>query len=212
MAVIPKTKNLNSLNNNSQAATSLIYIEEESSFARVAPVIEPEQEFDDCSSAASGSRADTKVVQVTIEFMRMGEIDTLNEKFNAELLIQAKWRAAESEEHIVNEYDPKVHWNPMLYIENAFSEPKESVRYEMTRDQAAGGAERGLLTITEKRLVKGVFWERLELHNFPVDVQELSIAIASKLPPAEIKLVEDPKQKSFMNLEASNVFSDQQKW
>jgi hypothetical protein len=58
----------------------------------------------------------------------------------------------------------------------------------------------------------GSFWERLELQNFPVDVQELSVAIASKLAPSEIRLEEDQKLKSFMNLEAANVFSDQQKW
>ncbi len=43
-------------------------------------------------------------VEVYIEFLRIGEIDTLNEKYNAEINIECKW--IEKDYHI-NEYDPK---------------------------------------------------------------------------------------------------------
>jgi hypothetical protein len=39
---------------------------------------------------------------------------------------------------------------------------------------------------------KGVFWERLELQDFPVDTQELSITLTTKRGPNEIKLMSDP--------------------
>ena len=72
-----------------------------------------------------------KIVQVAIEFVRIGEIDTLNEKYNAEIFIEAKWIA---NEHIVGEYNPERHWNPLLYIENALLEPKEKIKYTINRD------------------------------------------------------------------------------
>lgn len=53
---------------------------------------------------------------------------------------------------------------------------------------------------------------RLELHNFPVDVQELSITLATKRSPSEVKLVSDPIRLSYIDLDASNTFIDQQKW
>ena len=59
---------------------------------------------------------------------------------------------------------------------------------------------------------KGVFWERLELQNFPIDVQELTIVLSSKLTPKEIKIVLDPMKISSINLEAENTFTEQQKW
>ena len=57
----------------------------------------------------------------------------------------------------------------------------------------------------------GQFWERLELHNFPVDVQELSITLASKRSFSEVKIVSDPNRISYIDLDASNTFIDQQK-
>lgn len=91
-----------------------------------------------------------RYVQVVIEFYRIGEIDTMNEKYQAEIHIESKW--VENDTDIV-EYDPKKHWNPKLYIENAFQEPKEHVTYEISKENEN-------TFITEIRHVKGVFWER----------------------------------------------------
>ena len=60
---------------------------------------------------------------------------------------------------------------------------------------------------------KGVFWERLELHNFPQDVQELSIRLSSDRSSREIKLISDSLNKSCLDLpKAMNTFMEQQKW
>ena len=61
-------------------------------------------------------------------------------------------------------------------------------------------------------LLKGIFWERLELQNFPVDVQELSVTLTSERGVNEVKLVGDPYRASFLNFNASNTFMEQQKW
>ena len=47
-------------------------------------------------------------VQVLVGFLRLGEIDTMNEKFQAEVFIEARW--VDNSEPIA-QYDPKVHWN-----------------------------------------------------------------------------------------------------
>ena len=47
-------------------------------------------------------------VQVVVGFLRLGEIDTMNEKFQAEVFIEAKWV---DNDQPITEYDPKVHWN-----------------------------------------------------------------------------------------------------
>ena len=56
-------------------------------------------------------------------------------------------------------------WNPRLYVENTIGEPKESIY------RNAIWNEKGEAYMTEKRRVKGVFLENLELGDFPFDVQ-----------------------------------------
>ena len=55
-----------------------------------------------------------KLVEVRIEFITLGEIDTMNEKFNAEVRIISRWYDDED----IDEYDKKKHWSPKLFIEN----------------------------------------------------------------------------------------------
>lgn len=70
-----------------------------------------------------------KEIQVSVEFLRFGEIDTMNEKYYAEVCIETTW----VEKRLTRNYDPKVDWNPKIYIENSLLEPKEEVLYEIKR-------------------------------------------------------------------------------
>ena len=71
-----------------------------------------------------------KLVEVSIRFLSIGEIDTMNEKFQAQVKITANWL----ENEIIDKYNPDVHWNPKLFIENAFQEPKEKIKYNLIRE------------------------------------------------------------------------------
>ena len=53
-----------------------------------------------------------RIIEVRIEFIQIGEVDTMNEKFQAIVKTKAKWY----ENSIIAEYDPKEHWNPKLFI------------------------------------------------------------------------------------------------
>ena len=119
-----------------------------------------------------------KIVQVLVEFVRFGEIDTMNEKFIAELNIEAKWtdEIPSMADDQTDLFDPDKHWNPRLFVENVLQEPKEKISYEMkpVNDCDSGGGstdqnnntndecKKKLFMIVEKRNIKGVFWERLE--------------------------------------------------
>ena len=92
-----------------------------------------------------------KTVQTYFEFVNIGEIDTMKEAFQAELIIESKWKTSES----IDKYDPKVHWNPELYIENALN-VNQSCTYVVTNED-------DLLCVTEIRKAKGTFWQRLDL-------------------------------------------------
>jgi hypothetical protein len=100
---------------------------------------------------------DIRIVQVVIEFTRIGEIDTMNEKYQAEVIIESKWR----DKHDIREYDPNFHWNPRLFIENAINEIKENITYRVTK-------ENGISIITEIRRSKGMQFNIFSLAIFVI--------------------------------------------
>lgn len=140
-------------------------------------------------------------VEIFVNFLSIGEIDTMNERFTAEVLIECEW----IDNSVQENYDSNVNWNPKLYIENALSDCKETISYTLERNS-------GNVIIKETRLLKGSFWERLELDKFPLDIQELSIIVTSKYTRTDLNLVSNFQKISYLDPEALNTFRDQQKW
>ena len=58
------------------------------------------------------------------------------------------------------------YWNPLLYIDNILSETKEATW--LVAQLEPNGHD---VYIVERRRIKGVFLETLELNDFPLDVQ-----------------------------------------
>lgn len=81
-------------------------------------------------------------VELRIIFLRVGEIDTLNEKFYAEILVEARWEEPRlcsefSEQKQREEKDfvtPSKFWNPKIYIENALNDPSQAVHYKIKKE------------------------------------------------------------------------------
>lgn len=70
-----------------------------------------------------------KEVFVAFEFVSIGGIDTLNEKFKAQVIVESRWKF---EGESIESYDPKSHWNPELNLENLIA-GNESVKYSISR-------------------------------------------------------------------------------
>ena len=100
----------------------------------------------------------SKTVSSAFEFVRIGEIDTIKETFQAEVIIESKWLSTED----IETYEPKKHWNPKLFIENAIV-VKEVVSYDVVKEQSQ-------TYIQETRIVSGTFWESLDLHNVIIKI------------------------------------------
>lgn len=141
-------------------------------------------------------------IQVSIEFLTIGEVDTLNEKFQAEVRITSKWC---DNQYDKEEYEKDVDWNPYLFIENSMHDVKEEFKYKVEKFD-------NRREITETRIAKGNFWERIELQNFPLDTQELSITFASKRKTLQVNLIQNQNKLSTIYYETLHSFRDQQKW
>jgi len=110
-----------------------------------------------------------RLVEVHVVFLQIGEVDTINEKYQATVKIKARW----CEKSITTEYDPNVHWNPKLFIENALNEKfKEEITYETAQINDK-------VLVTESRICKGTFWERMvnNSSSFYIDLCEIVIEL-----------------------------------
>ena len=100
-------------------------------------------------------------VDSRIVFLKIGQIDTRNERYDAEAYIECSWHDDDMFKLLTNssdqrstnigstnhsnvtalknilkninafEYDPNQHWSPQLYIENAIGDIKEEVRHKI---------------------------------------------------------------------------------
>ncbi len=67
-----------------------------------------------------------KIIECRVEFVRVGNVDTFRECYSATVKIRSKWY----ENEIITEYNPNLHWNPCIYIENAISNTNDEVKYK----------------------------------------------------------------------------------
>ncbi|CAF3611252.1 unnamed protein product [Rotaria sordida] len=175
---------------------------------------------EECLDSSSIFSSKAIKVYIRLMFLRIGEIDTLNEKYQAQASIESRWpiefdkllpnlssdeqtRLIQGKSISLIKY-AESNWHPQLYIENILSDLKEQLRYSAKISQ-----ENNQIYICEHRDIKGIFWEKLELHHFPSDVQELSISVGSIFYDDKVILIADPYHLSGINREA---FVDQQEW
>lgn len=129
-----------------------------------------------------------KEVKVSIIFTRIGEIDTINEKFSCEATLFITWteNLSEKDEDFKreinnNNVNSKLFWDPQLYIDNAIGDVKEKdVKYRVGKfyDNLK---QQEFIEVHMIKRIQGTFFEKLELYHFPFDVQGIFYFILSFL-------------------------------
>jgi hypothetical protein len=87
-----------------------------------------------------------KKVYVSVQITKIGDIDTMNERFQAVFNIESRW----IEDQIIDKYDPEKHWNPKVYVENVFQDINEDIKYQIERVTNSNRT-----VVVEKRKIKG---------------------------------------------------------
>lgn len=148
-----------------------------------------------------------QTVLIKLAFLKLGEIRTIHEDFAADIFLQSRWRETlldrrtwRKDYELPNSED---YWNPEITIENCVGDAREKIWYVVTYD------EKGKAYICEKRRVKGVFSETMELGMYPFDTQRFTITLMSSMFESEVSLQKDPTNVDDVTLQ---TFSDQQEW
>ncbi|UJR23356.1 hypothetical protein I4U23_026368 [Adineta vaga] len=142
-------------------------------------------------------------VRIRCLFLRVGEIDTLHERYYAEILLQASWEDPSFHNTFNRIFDPATCWTPQLELMNGIGELKDEITYTIRFNKQE------IATVTEHHQLKGTLWERMELQYFPLDIQNLSIIITSSRTNTEMIFEKNLKKPSGVN---RRVFTDEQEW
>ncbi|XP_048777841.2 uncharacterized protein LOC125681694 [Ostrea edulis] len=143
-------------------------------------------------------------VQTRIVFLKLSDIDTVKEQFAAEVFIESRWPEKSLDHGKENDnLDFSKYWNPKLLVQNVTSATKDKVWKKLEY------GKNGEAFIVEKRRIKGIFTENLELQDFPFDLQDLSIVLTSELPLEELEIIEDDEHLSSIIV---SCFVDEQEW
>lgn len=135
--------------------------------------------------------------------MRVGEIDTLNERFYAEILFEASWEEPALAGSPKKEFNPSMYWTPKLELMNGMGGLHDEINYTIHYDR------NGTATVTEHHNLKGTLWERMELQYFPLDCQDLSISITTSHLKKDMVFVKNINKPSGVH---RRVFTDEQQW
>lgn len=142
-------------------------------------------------------------VAIRCIFLRVGEIDTLNERYYAEILLEATWKEPTFKSLQKRPFDPTSNWTPELELVNGIGHMNDEVTHTVRHDQ------NGHATVTEHHKLKGILWERMELQHFPLDVQDLSLSITTSRTDSELKFIRNDRKPSGVN---RRIFTDEQEW
>lgn len=142
-------------------------------------------------------------VHIRAVFMKIGEVDTVKEKFDADLFVQSRWREPALDSHHPQkpEVDWSEIWNPGINVQNVLE-----TRYDKTW-RATEFTNIGEAFVLERRRMKGTFSESMELEDFPFDTQHLSVVLTAE--ESEVELVEDAREPSLVS---HLSFVDEQEW
>jgi hypothetical protein len=121
-------------------------------------------------------------------YLILGEIDTLNEKYQADVYYEARWMekmnmlnlTSEEQTQILNDncsmktdnVNSTIPWTPKLFIENEIGRIGNEEKWftikrdiEENKQQTVSSSSIVNVNICEHRRLKGIFWEKLELNH-----------------------------------------------
>ena len=102
----------------------------------------------------------------------------------------------------VDDIDWDKFWDPKIHVDNILGESKQNLWRTILIDES------GRVTVHEKRRIKAVFMERMELNQFPFDTQVqcgLYSAVAAGTLSSFFALFDDNLLIACLNYRAKNI-------
>ncbi|RNA08901.1 expressed conserved [Brachionus plicatilis] len=164
-------------------------------------------------------------IETRVIFLRIGDINTVKERFFAEILVESRWeepklvfefKKTELKEKEITNY--KKYWNPNIYVENVLDDSNQTVHYQAKKKRNLNikfpngqdeNQTEAKYWIYEYKKIKGFFFQKLMLKYFPLDVQDLSIVLTTYKSSNEVLLVQNKENLSIIG---SSLTIDKNIW
>lgn len=158
------------------------------------------------NTANANLTRETVTVELRLIILKLGSISTKENRFSCEAFLEASWYDKEIVKNLREnskvKYDDRFNWNPHLYIQNLVSNQSQEIWYSVEKTTLG-------YKVSERRRFKGEFSQTFNLHDFPLDLQELCISISSFRTPQEINLIVSQEKLSSINV---STFTQTHEW
>ncbi|XP_078360747.1 cys-loop ligand-gated ion channel-like [Oculina patagonica] len=144
-------------------------------------------------------------VEIRTSIISVGDIDTVGQQFKCDFYLSATWQEPQLQGRSPTE-DIKWHdeWHPRIVFFNAVEIEKMETNHKLFYEEG-----NNIPYAMETYRIKGSFRENLELWDFPLDYQELTITLMSDWTD---KLVEFKKDMRRADTIRSETFTADQEW
>ncbi|XP_013383172.1 gamma-aminobutyric acid receptor subunit pi [Lingula anatina] len=149
------------------------------------------------------------VVELRTSFIAVGDINDAHQEFSADVYIEARWKEPLLVQKDGSQLDAKdvdwdEHWDPRIVVINEVSTYKKNRMHQLTYEDGDG-----IPVVILGIRINATFKENLELFDFPLDYQNLTLRLMSDWPNTELEF-----EKSMTNIDKirTDNFSARQQW
>ncbi|KAK2553672.1 Cys-loop ligand-gated ion channel [Acropora cervicornis] len=159
---------------------------------------------DDSKSVGREDKTEKVIVGIRASVISVGDIDTVGQQFKCDLYLSACWAEPRLQGKTTEDLDWNNEWHPRIVFFNALEIEKVHKNHFLIYEE---GNE--IPYACETYRMKGSFRENLELWDFPLDYQELTITLMSDWTNKQVKFEKDLKKADNIRPE---TFTADQEW
>lgn len=144
----------------------------------------------------------TVVIRTSI--ISVGDIDTVGQRFKCDFYMSATWSEPQLQGRSPEDIRWSDEWHPRIVFFNALEIEKLEMNHKLFYEEG-----NKIPFAMQSYRIKGSFRENLELWNFPLDYQQLTITLMSDWTDKLVEFEKDPRKPDTLRPE---TFTADQEW
>lgn len=144
------------------------------------------------------------IVAIRTSIISVGDIDTVGQQFKCDFYMSATWSEPQLQGRSPDDIRWSNEWHPRIVFFNAVEIEKMEINHKLFYEEG-----NKIPYAMQSYRIKGSFRENLELWNFPLDYQQLTITLMSDWTDKLVEFEKDLKKPDTLRPE---TFTADQEW
>lgn len=141
---------------------------------------------------------------IRTSIISVGDIDTVGQRFKCDFYMSATWSEPQLQGRSPEDIRWSDEWHPRIVFFNALEIEKLEMNHKLFYEEG-----NKIPFALQSYRIKGSFRENLELWNFPLDYQQLTITLMSDWTDKLVEFEKDPRKPDTLRPE---TFTADQEW